>query len=95
VRNMAKNDLVLKAMTTAMGEFITESSEIQDSILSILDDSEVKEELKGIIIDYLGSDAGRKRIVEIIDDNDMFGEALDNTDISDLLAKMVIEKLEN
>ena len=92
---MAKNDLVLKAMTTAMGEFITESSEIQDSILSILDDSEVKEELKGIIVDYLGSDAGRKRIVEIIDDNDMFGEALDNTDISDLLAKMVIEKLEN
>lgn len=91
----------MKKQTTPLGtiigrafvEAMEETGDLSDTVREILEEPEIKEELRNIIRDYLSSDAGRKYIVDLMDQEDVFGEAMGCVEIQDILNEMVIKKL--
>ncbi len=70
-----------------------ENGDLADTLGNVLEDPKIKEELRDLVRDYLNSDAGRADIINLIDQNDMFGEALSCCEVQDLLSEMVLKKL--
>ncbi len=75
-------------------EAMEENGDLVDTLRNVLEDPKIKEELRSLVRDYLNSDAGRSYIIDLMEQDYIFGEALDTCEAQNLLKAIVLKKLQ-